>query len=387
MFHCSSRNLAIVLIPFLSCQWIQAAPEVQAVRLSDTAFRPQAVLDSDSTLHIVHAHKTRRGDLFYIKRKKGEKEFSKPILVNSTPGCAAAFNMAVGKKGRVHVLIRPNAKYSRDKLMRRPKFVDLKYMLYCRLNDKGTAFEEERDLSGKTFAFEGVGALLADGKGTVHVFWHGLDKPGREPTRKIFTVKSTNEGKTFSEPTPIRNFVRGACACCSMQGLLASNGDIYLAYRNSIEEDGRKDSYLLKSSNHGRSFQSTMLDPWKQAGCPGSIYSLAETEKGVVVSWDTEGHVFFRSSEGKVKRVMARTRKKSRGAVVTVNNNGDVLFAWSEVGVGKRFAQGSDLAYQIFNKDGKPISRKKVIPAGVARWSFPAAVAQKDGSFLLFHDG
>ena len=364
-----------------------AAPQVTTLKIPNSGYRPQVILDGQGTLHVVYTQMDKRGELFYIQRKAGQEEFTRPIKVNSTPGCAAGFNMTVGKGRRVHVIIRPTAIYSRDRLKRRPKFRDLKYMLYCRLNDEGTAFEDERDLSGTTFGFEGVGTLLADGKGMVRAFWHGLSKPGPESTRQIFLAVSEDEGKTFTGPQAVEMDVEGACACCSMQGTMDAEGNLYLGFRNS-EKSLTKDSYLLTSKDGGRRFKGTLLDPWANAGCPGSTYSLTSGSSGVYVAWRTRSEVSFARGGAKPERIDAPTSsRRSRSPVVVANSRGDVLFAWSEAANLVQLKSGGDLAWVIYDRNGNPLSTKKTLPAAVARWSLPAAYAKPDGDFVIYFDG
>jgi hypothetical protein len=386
--NCNSRmKPSASVLMLLVCGVTASAVEVSTVKLPAIAHRPQVAVDARGTVHLVFGHREKRGDLLYVRYDEAKKEFSRPIRINSTPGCAAAFNMAVGRNGRVHVLIRPNAQYSKDRLGRPPKFNDLRYLLYCRLSDDGTVFEKERDLSGATFGFEGVGAILADGKGTVQVYWHGLSRPGREPTRRLFVVRSEDEGQTFTRPEPIRNKVTGACACCSMQGIVGADGKLYLAYRNALP-GGNKDSYLLMSGDQGKTFAALRLEPWPDAGCPGSTYSLNSTRAGVFVAWDTLGKVSFARVDESVKPITAPTGgKKSRSPVVVGNARGQILFAWSEAKNLGQFRDGADLAWRLYDKDGKPLTGKQVLPASIARWSFPAVYAKSNGDFVIFHDG
>ncbi len=369
-----------------------AAQDVIPVKLPEQVFRPQVVVDNANTVHMVYADKETRGDLYYMKLEAGRDGFSQPIQVNSTPNCAAAFNMALGKDNRVHVVIRPNAMYSKNKLNRAPKFPDLKYMLYHRLNDQGTAFEEERDLSAETYAFEGVAAILADEKGNVSVYWHGL--PGQEPAvmrpethRKVWLAKSTDEGATFSQPEPIEVDPVGACACCSMQGVIGEDGKIYLVYRNSLE-DGSKNTYLL-GSDDGIRFSSQLLEEFPDAGCPGSVFGLAWSPAGVFAGWDTAGHVSFTKGYSKMEKITAADGgRPSRTPTLAVNQNGDVLFAWSQATDPKRFMRVADLAWQVFDKCGKPKSdRRNVMDGAVALWSMPAVAVRPNGDFIIFHDG
>lgn len=384
----STRMVLASLVLLLGCGIPSAvAQQVTPVHLPDDVYRPQIVVDAANTTHLVYANKTIKGDLYYRKLEAGRDGFSEPIKVNSTPNCAAGFNMALGKDNRVHVVIRPTAPYFKDKLQRAPKFVDLAEMLYCRLNDDGTAFEPERDLSGATFAFEGVAAVLADEHDNVLVYWHGLEAMGPETSRKVYLAKSTDAGRTFSAPQPITVDPIGACACCSMQGALGPDGTVYLVYRNSLE-DGAKNTYLLKSHD-GLAFDAQLLEEFPNAGCPGSVFALAVSPQHVYAAWDTEGHVgFAQAGEGIHKIPAADGERPSRTPALAINANGDVLFAWSQATNPQRFMQVADLAWQVFDKNGHAKSdRKHLMDGAVALWSMPAVAVKPNGDFLIFHDG
>ncbi len=73
--------------------------------------------------------------------------------------------------------------------------------------------------------------------------------------------------------------------------------------------------------------------------------------------------------------------------MVVANSKGQVLFAWAEATGPAQFQQGGDLAWQIYDKDAKPISKKQVLPASVAKWSAAAAYARPNGDFVMFYDG
>lgn len=368
---------------------IAAAPEVTAMKAPNEAWRPQVVLDAAGTVHLVYTSmdESARGDLFYVRRKEGEKEFSTPIKVNTAPQCTAAFYMAVGKGGRVHVFIRANARYAAEILKRKLKFIDLKYMLYCRLNDEGTAFEEERNLAGETFGFEGSGLLLPDGRGTVYAFWHGLGEVGPERSRSIFMAKSEDEGKRFSKGIAIEKRAEGTCACCPLHGAMDAEGNFYIAYRNS-EASLTKDSYLLVSRDQGKTFTETLLDPWAEAGCPGANYSVTTTAAGAYVAWRTRHQVYFSMAGEKSRRIAAPIgENQSRSPVVVASSKGHLLFAWAEGTGAAHFQQGGDLAWQIYDAEGRPISEKKVLPSTIARWSSPAAYATPEGDFVILYDG
>ena len=390
----SRFSLSLLMIGILSptSAMAQEKPEVKSIRAPFNGYRPQAILDADGVLHVVQGNEEKRGDLFYTRRDPKTGRFSEPIQVNTARAITAGFSMSVGKGGRIHVLIRPNPTYLRMQMPEKKKLIfwDLKYMLYCRMNDKGTAFEEERDLSGNTIGFEGVGPILADHEGNVYAFWHGqLERSPDESVRKIYRIVSTDEGKTFSEPTPVKSEAIGACRCCAMSGLLEKDGTLVLAFRNSrlvMEKKMTKDSYLLVSEDKGESFTATLLEPWEQAGCPGSICTLTSGPAGLFVGWRTRTKVMFAKSEKNVKLISPTAGASTRVPAIAVNKDGVVLFAWAAL-PRKRRAPAT-VVWQLFDEQGKAISKKGVVKRGVSqKWGSIAAVAMPDGSFLILYDG
>jgi hypothetical protein len=66
---------------------------------------------------------------------------------------------------------------------------------------------------------------------------------------------------------------------------------------------------------------------------------------------------------------------------VAVAPDGAVLLAWIE---GSGWARGGKLGWQLFDRDGRPLAKAEHGP-DLPAWSFPCAVARRDGSFLLLH--
>jgi hypothetical protein len=109
-----------------------------------------------------------------VRREAATERFSEPIRVNSRPRSACAVGsvrggqIALGKGGRPHVAWTGVGTY------------------YARLNDAGTAFEEQRDLMRQTEVPDGGGTVAADGAGNVYVVWHGQRKGVRgEDQRQV----------------------------------------------------------------------------------------------------------------------------------------------------------------------------------------------------------
>src|SRR5215212_7714796 len=68
-----------------------AVSNVTVVRTPDGGIQPQAAVDAEGTAHLIYYKGDERaGDVFYVRQKVGDKNFSMPIKVNSRPGSAMA---------------------------------------------------------------------------------------------------------------------------------------------------------------------------------------------------------------------------------------------------------------------------------------------------------
>jgi hypothetical protein len=113
---------------------------------------------------------------------------------------------------------------------------------------------------------DGGGTVTADDAGNVYVVWHGQRKGERgEDKRKVWVARSTDEGKTFAPEAPAWMEPTGVCACCSTRAFADSKGIVYLLYRSATAEVNR-DTYLLSSDDHGKSFQQALIHKWKVPG-------------------------------------------------------------------------------------------------------------------------
>lgn len=74
----------------------------------------------------------------------------------------------------------------------------------------------------------------------------------------------------------------------------------------------------------------------------------------------------------------ARDRKHP---VVATNKQGQILLAWTE---GMGWERGGSVAWQVFDKGGRPTSEKGRA-AGVPVWSLVAAFARADGGFTIVY--
>jgi hypothetical protein len=229
---------------------------VTLLRVPNGGLQPQAVTDAKGALHLIYfkGDNAGAGNLFYVRREAGKERFSEPIQVNSRPGSACAAGsvrggqIALGKGGRAHVVWNG---VGTD---------------YARLNDTGTAFEEQRNLMQQSHTPDGGGTVAADAAGNVYVVWHAPRTGEKgEDKRKVWVARSTDEGKTFSPEAPAWMEPTGACACCSARAFADHMGIVHLLYRAATAQVNR-DIYLLSSADQGKSFQEALVHRWKVPG-------------------------------------------------------------------------------------------------------------------------
>ena len=179
MLHLSSSSgivliwIAISLGSMTSAR-AEPAPEVRVVRVPDGGIQPQVVVDRKGTVHLLYYKgDAGGGDLFYVKRARGAREFSTAIRVNSQPGSAVAKGnirggqIALGGDGRLHVAWNGSTKARPKGPLNPLNDAESPYnglpMLYSRSNPRGDRFERQRGLMQKTFNLDGGGTVAADG--------------------------------------------------------------------------------------------------------------------------------------------------------------------------------------------------------------------------------
>ncbi len=373
----------VVLLCFLSTVTAAEKTRVTLIRTPDDGIQPQAVIDRQDDIHLIYYKgEVRNGDIFYISRKPGQDDFSKPIKVNARPGSAIAAGtirgaqMALGKNGRVHVAWNGQAPENGSH-MEAP-------MLYTRLNEESTAFESERDVITFARGLDGGGSVAADDQGNVYVFWHAA-KPGNtngEAGRAVFMARSANDGKTFAPEKLATAKPTGACGCCGMKAFADSQGNVFALYRAASEMVNR-DETLLISRNRGEDFEIAYSHGWKIAACPMSSAFMSETKTDVLAAAETHGRVFFirvNRNTGKASSPVS-PEAKGKHPVAVGNAKGEVLLAWTE---GTGWGKGGAVAWQLYDEADNPTSEKGRAE-GVPAWSLVAAVAKPDGSFVIIY--
>ncbi|MFN0056234.1 MAG: sialidase family protein [Planctomycetales bacterium] len=357
---------------------------VTLLRIPNEGIQPQVVVDKEQRVHLVYFRgDPAAGDLFYVRQAADSWKFSEPLPINSQPGSAIAVGsirggqIALGTADRIHVAWNGSSQAQ----PRGPGKYDSP-MLYARLNDERSAFEQERDVIGQAHTLDGGGSVAADREGNVHVVWHaGTD----EAERRVWVVRSRDEGRTFSEETPVDVPRLGACGCCGLKAFADAGGAVYVLYR-SAHDKVHRDMQLLTSRDQGMTFRQQPLDQWMVATCPMSSESFAEGAQGVFAAWETNGQVSFAridKKSGKAGRVTPAPGKGTgrKHPVIAVSDKGHLLLAWTE---GTGWQKGGALAWQEFDAAGKP-TRVRGRQAGIPVWSFAAVAARPDGGFAIVY--
>jgi hypothetical protein len=376
---------------FLACAAhaaeIDHVRKVTLMRVPGGGIQPQVALDAAGTVHMIYYKgDPGHGDLYYVRSRNGDATFSAPLRVNTTPETAVAAgnirgaHIAIGRNGRVHVAwngshsLIPGAPYGKEP------------MLYARLNDAGTAFEPQRNLIQVAYGLDGGGSVAADATGNVYVVWHA-PAPGTEGegNRRVWMARSTDDGATFERERPVWDHPTGACGCCGLKAFADRSGALYVLYRSATEVVHR-DIYLLISRDRGRTFEGTDISKWNVGSCVMSSESFAETSLGVLAAWETEKQAYYGRVDPASGRMSPPVGAPGTGVnrkfpTVAGNAEGETLFAWTE-GMGWR--KGGSLAWQIYDKSGKPTAEQGKVD-GVPVWSLVAAFSRRDGGFTVVY--
>jgi len=362
---------------------------VHDVKTPNGGIQPQAVVDDKGVVHLIYFKgNPGAGDLFYVRRNPGAHAFSKPLIVNSQPGSVIATGtirggqLALGKGSRIHVAWNGSGKAElKNSAGGTP-------MLYARLNDDATAFEPQRNVMQISNVLDGGGTVAADSRGTVYVAWHAVKADGArgENNRLVWVARSQDEGKTFAAEIQANDQPTGACGCCGMRGFADSRGTAYLLYRAATDRVDR-DMILLSSNETGKRFKGSVVHKWKINDCPMSSESFAEGPDGVFTAWETEGQVYFAKIDATKSDIIAPIAAPGHGhgrkhPALAVNRDGELLLAWTE---GTGWQRGGDLAWQVFDKAGRPTAERGRIPGGIPVWGLAAVVGGKDGKFTIIH--
>ena len=351
----------------LSFAWIPPAQSadmtnrVKVVRAPGIAKVIKAQSGSDGAIHLLFD--TDDGPKYARSQDHGVT-FSAPIAIVDAaaqkPGLKfSGWDLAVGRKGRVHVALGNNA----WKL----KLPQEEWSLYyATLAPGAQAFSPVRNLNRKPS--EGF-SLAADEHGSVAAcFLSG----------KLFAMMSHDNGETFTASAEL-NPTWDPCNCCTTTAAYGRDGKLALLYRE--ETNNERDMYLVlwdQSTGARPSRSRVSTAPWKIEGCPMTYYTISPTQRGYVAAWPTKGQIYFARldengavlSPGEIKT--PGTSGMRTGVLALGASDGATLVAWKNKAV---------LGWQLYDAQGHPQGEPGVEPSP---GNGAAGVVRSDGSFLLF---
>jgi hypothetical protein len=361
---------------------LSAPGRVDVVATPNGGIQPQAVIDPAGTIHLLYFKgEPGGGDLFYVRRKAGDADFSAPLRVNSEAGSAIATGsvrggqIALGRNGWVHVGWNGSRALERDGVKLTP-------MWYARLSPGGRAFEPQRPIGKQTKHLDGGGSVAADRAGQVHVVWHAAGLEEGEPNRRIYVATSADDGGRFA-PEKAFTVEGGACGCCGVETFVDARARLQVLYRAAGAMIHR-DAMWMTISAQGASVP-VRLQPWELPACPMTTFAMAAANDAIVAVWETDQQVYSatldpdRRTFGAVT-AMAGTAKRKHPSVA-INAAGDRLIAWAE---GTAWARGGSVAWALRNQRGEQTD--SAASAGVVPvWGLVSAIARPNGTFVIFH--
>jgi hypothetical protein len=352
------------------------------LRVPDGGVQPKAVAEASGKVHLVYLKGDPKAcDVFYATREAGRTNFAKPICVNNQPGSAIAVgtvrgaDIALGRWKVVHIAWNGPQP---------PGASDGSPMLYARVLDGGDQFEPQRNLMTSTKHLDGGGSVAADTEGNVYVVWHGHRRngPQDEQHRAVFLARSSDDGKTFAPEQEVSPAGSGACGCCGLKAFADASGRLAILYR-AANAAGNRDVTLLVSKDHGKSFQSSVLGPWKISMCPMSTMSLGQGKDGkLLAAWETAGQVWYSTIGGNSGDSTTPVAASGKGgqrkhpALAAGTKGTENFLAWTE---GTAWAKGGSLAWE--RTDSGESGRAEGVPV----WGSVTAVAEPDGGFTVIY--
>ncbi len=366
------------ILPLFLAALTAAATDVRLERVPEGGMQPQIATARDGTLHLVYLRGEPRGcDVRHAVKKPGASAWSTPRTINSTPHSAIAAGtirgaqVAIGRDDSLHIVW--NGVGDHKQQIPSPLF-------YTRSLDGGMSFEPQRDLRADTQALDGGASVAASAKGGIFIVWHGAPA-GAEPGeihRRVYILKSTNNGTTFSTPQIANTADPGVCACCSLKAFITPGGELFTLYR-AARSMSQRDIVLMTSRDGGTTFQHRDVGPWAINACPmssASIISIGARTRG---AWEAEGKVYTALLDAG-SDALAVSGEKARHPSLAVNSKGETLITWS---IGTGWNKGGQLGWQVLDASGKPTAERGTQP-GMPVWDFTAAYANGETFAVLY---
>lgn len=319
-----------------------------------------ARIDTQGTIHLLCDS---QDGPRYARSTDGGATFgpAMPVVVggSQTTGLEySAWDMALGRGGRVHVAMSTNAWKLKLPLEEWGYF-------YASLDPGASAFSPVRNINRKPS--EGF-SLAADDQGNVTACWL---------SDRLYANVSHDNGETFAPSVELdRRY--NPCNCCTTSAAYGEDGRLAVLYRE--ETNNERDMYLvLWDQARGQMTRKRVSrTPWRIDGCPMTYYAISRDRGGFVAVWPTKGQVDFARLDGQGDPLPPEEIRTPGGSGMRTGllalsaPDGGTLVAWKK---------DSRLGWQLYDDAGRPSGA----PGSVESPGHGAAgVVGKDGRFILF---
>jgi hypothetical protein len=157
-------------------------------------------------------------------------------------------------------------------------------------------------------------------------------------------------------------------------------GDVFALYRTAraMTERGM---LLMASRDHGATFSPLVEDPWQINQCPMSSAALAWDGKTIFAAWETAGRIRATRTgfDSKTNVFEISPAKGSKHPFIVTNQRGETIVVWTE---GTGWQRGGLVAWQVLDAAGQS-AKEAGRRDGLSAWSYAAAFARPDGSFVI----
>lgn len=228
-------------------------------------------------------------------------------------------------------------------------------------------------------------ALLPDGEAGIS--WLDNRKQTDEEGSTLYYAR-TNGKNGFEDERPVAETV---CQCCRTDLYIDDKSDIHISFRDIIN-DSIRDMMHTVSSDGGRTFANTHRispDNWKISGCPHTGPTTGSNKEGLHFAWYTMGNgegVYYCRSTDNGKTFTPRESVSSKGSAkhpqLAILEEDKIVIVWDET-VQKENKFNSWIGVQIRDGKGKIIRAEFITPdSSVA--SFPVILPVKDAALVAW---
>ena len=358
----ASRCLSVITATFLLLPGVQAAETAANVTTVAAPGGGQPIVarcDAAGVIHVVCD--SPKGPQYATSTDNG-RTFSRPLAIvdraTQKPGLEFnAWDMVVGKGGRVHVVMGTNAwklKLPQDEWG----------FQYANIDRGATAFSPVRNIT--RHPGEGY-SLAADEQGNVTICWMA---------GKLYTNISHDNGETFTSTAEIDSQY-DPCNCCTTSSAYAGDGRLAVLYREETNND--RDMFLILWDQARNQSARTKVSTtnWNIDACPMSYYTIRPTADGFTAVWPTKGQIYFGKLDAKGNLLppgeikVPGTTGMRTGMFTLSDADGNTLVAWKKNNL---------LSWQLYDVKGREAGS---LGSAKSQGNGAAGVVTKDGRFLL----